>query len=711
MTLKEYEWKIRYRSDENNLLKDFYIPALERSILYQRAAGYFSTGSLVAAAKGIVRLIHNGGKMQLVVSPNFSEEDIKIIQKKGYIKREEIVSQALEREFQFSEESIIKRRIEAVSWMIAKGDLDLKVALPVRDGKVTRGIYHEKMGIFKDEEDNVMVFSGSINESQSAYVNNFESFDVQLSWESGRSEKLVRMKSIEFENLWRGNTNRLEVMPMPVAIKEKLLKLMPVFSPKIDPEEETGLTETHFQPREIEIKTPVHIELRQHQEKALNQWVENKGRGILQHATGSGKTITALNIAARLFNKSERLSIIVLAPQKHIVDQWNREAGKFGFNPILGYENTSSWYSQLNRDILSYNMGALKNFVFIATNSSFSRPRTQDLLKKIKGPLLIIGDEVHNLGARKLRKCFLDNAEFRLGLSATPDRWYDERGTNELYEYFGPMLKPPYGIKEAIDDGYLCKYMYYPHLVKLTDIEAEEYIEITEKISNCVKGDEFDDESEGNQILEILLMKRARMLGTASNKIKVLKEVVIPYRDSFFNLFYAGDGIVEGERQIEKTCQLLGRDPEVNMKIDRFTAEESTKDRRNVLERFEEKVLQGIVAIRCLDEGIDIPGTQRAFILASSTNPRQFVQRRGRILRNPSRDEHKIAEIHDFIVIPPSFENAEDLSPKVFNIERNLVKKEMRRFSEFAETAENGPQARKVILELRDSYNLLDFQV
>jgi DNA phosphorothioation system restriction enzyme len=711
MTLKEYEWKIRYRSDEDNLLNDFYIPALERSVLYQRAAGFFSTGSLVAAAKGIVRLIHNGGKMQLVVSPNFSEEDLKIIQE-GYIKREEIVSQALEREFLFSEESLTKRRIESISWMIAKEDLDLKIAIPVRDGKVTRGIYHEKMGIFRDEEDNMIVFSGSINESQSAYMNNFESFDVQLSWESGRSEKLVRMKCIEFENLWRSNTNRLEVIPMPEAIKEKLLKLIPEIIPKIDPEEEPKLPETHIQPRgRIDINTPVDVELRQHQEKALNQWVENKGRGVLQHATGSGKTITALNIAASLFNKSKRLSVIILAPQKHIVDQWYKEARKFGFNPILGYEKTSSWYNQLNRDILSFNMEALRNLVFITTNASFSSPRTQNLLKKIKGPLLIIGDEVHNLGAGKLRKCFLDNAQFRLGLTATPDRWYDEQGTSAVYEYFGSLLKPPYGIKEAIDDGYLCRYMYYPHLVELTEIEAEEYIEITEKISNCAKGGEIDDESESSQILQILLMKRARMLGKASNKINMLREIVMPYRDSFFNLFYAGDGIVEGERQIEKACQLLGLDSEIKMRVEKFTAEESIKERNIILERFTKKDLQGIVAIRCLDEGVDIPGTQRAFILASSTNPRQFIQRRGRILRNPNRDDQKIAEIHDFIVIPPSIKNADNLLPKVFNIERNLVKKEMTRFAEFAETAENGPQARKVILELRASYNLLDFQV
>jgi len=708
MNLKEHDWKIRYRSDNDDLLKEFYIPALERSIFYQRAAGYFSTGSLVAAAKGIVRLIHNGGKMQLVVSPNFSEEDIKAIQE-GYIKREEIISKVLERDFQVSEDDLLKQRIEAISWMIAKEDLDFKVALPVRDGKVTSGIYHEKMGIFKDADGNIMVFSGSINESQSAYMNNFESFDVQLSWESGRNEKLVRMKTIEFENLWSSNTNNLEIIPMPVAIKEKLLKLTPKVPPSIDPEEEIDLTRISIQSRKREIKTPDYIELRQHQKTALDQWVENKGRGVLQHATGSGKTITALNIATSLYGKSKRLSIIVLAPQKHIIDQWNEEAKNFGFSPILGYEKTDNWYEQLHRDILSYNMEALRSFVFITTNSSFSMPHTQDLLRKIKGPLLIIGDEVHNLGAKKLSNCFLDNAQFRLGLSATPDRWYDDQGTNKVYEYFGPMLKPSYGIQEAIKDGYLCRYMYYPHLVELTEIEADEYIEITKKISQCSRGGKLDDESESSKILQALLIKRARILGNASNKLEVLKKVVKPYRESFFNLFYAGDGVVEDERQIDKVCQLLGLDSEVQMRIDRFTAEESTEERRNILERFEKKDLQGIAAIRCLDEGVDVPATQRAFILSSSTNPRQFIQRRGRILRNPNKDENKVAEIHDFIVVPPNSENATNLVTDIFNVERNLIKRELIRFAEFAETADNGPQARKIILELLDTYNLLDF--
>jgi superfamily II DNA or RNA helicase len=352
-------------------------------------------------------------------------------------------------------------------------------------------------------------------------------------------------------------------------------------------------------------------------------------------------------------------------------------------------------------------MEALRNFVFITTNASFSMPRTQDLLKKIKGPLLIIGDEIHNLGARKLRKCFLDNAQFRLGLSATPDRWYDEQGTSKVYEYFGPMLKPAYGIQEAIEDGYLCRYMYYPHIVELTEVEADEYVEITKKIAKCSRGGEFDDELE--DILEALLIKRARILGNASNKLKELKEVVKPYRESFFNLFYAGDGIVDDERQIDKVCQLLGMDSDIQMKIDKFTAKESTEERKNILERFEKKDLQGIAAIRCLDEGVDVPATRRAFILSSGTNPRQFIQRRGRILRNPNKDENKVAEIHDFIVVPPNFENAKNLMTDVFNVERNLISKELIRFDKFAETADNGPQARKIILELLDSYNLLDF--
>ena len=236
MKLKDYNWKIRYRSSESNLLKEFYIPALERAVLYQRAAGFFSTECLIIAARGIAHLIRNEGKMQLVVSPNFSEEDIRIIES-GYRQKEEIIEEALGREFIVTEESLVKNRLESISWMIAENLLDIKIALTKKNGKTSRGLFHEKVGIFIDDDDNFITFSGSSNESGGGYIYNFESFDVQRSWEQGLSEELAVIKRGEFEELWLGETANLEIVSMPKAIKDKLLEMRPKSKPIRDIEE------------------------------------------------------------------------------------------------------------------------------------------------------------------------------------------------------------------------------------------------------------------------------------------------------------------------------------------------------------------------------------------------------------------------------------------------------------------------------------------
>jgi superfamily II DNA or RNA helicase len=704
MNLKEYDWKIRYRSGIDNLLTAFYIPALERAVLYQRAAGYFSTECLIIAARGIVNLIRNNGKMRLVVSPNFSEEDIKIIES-GYKQKEDILADVLNRQFVISEETLVQNRIEAISWMISENLLDIKIAIPKKNGKVTRGLYHEKVGIFTDEEGNFITFSGSSNESGGGYIYNFESFDVQRSWEKGLSEKLSEIKKREFEDLWSGKTANLEILNMPEAINEKILKMRPKSKPLIEAEEASPNRETVASVARKEIALPEHIQLRPHQLEASDKWFKNNNRGILQHATGSGKTITALNIAVNLLKKSSGVAIVILCPQKHIVDQWNKEARKFGFLPILGYQNSADWIDQLNHAILHHNMGILKNFMFITTNASFSMTKTQELLGKIKKDFLVIGDEVHNLGADSLRRCLVDNADCRLGLSATPERWYDKEGTNAIYEYFGGLLDPEYGIKEAIADGYLCRYVYHVNVVELTDEEADEYYEISQKISRIANFDKNEIENCGNDSLKILLSQRARLIGKAENKIKMLRAISKAYKDTTFNLFYCGDGKIEDERQIELVCKMLGL--EIGMAVEKFTADEGKTERQDILSRFKKQKTQGLVAIKCLDEGVDVPDTQRAFILASSSNPRQFIQRRGRVLRSTA-NKNKIAEIFDFIVVPPDVKNAKKRDATLFNIERRLVRRELMRFVEFAETAENEIEARGKLLELKKIYNLLD---
>ncbi len=337
--------------------------------------------------------------------------------------------------------------------------------------------------------------------------------------------------------------------------------------------------------------------------------------------------------------------------------------------------------------------------------------RTQDLIRTLSGNVIIIGDEVHNLGAEKIRKCLPENIPFRVGLSATPERWHDKEGTEELYRYFGSLIKPIYGIAEAIRDGHLCRYYYYPHLIELTNVEAEEYHALSKRISSLSSFMSVDDDSYGeDNVLKKLLIKRARLLGKCKNKLNKIrdlaKELVEKNEESKFNLFYCGDGKIEDERQIELVCKILGN--EVGLNIDRFTAAENLKKRQQILGRFKEGSLDGLVAIKCLDEGVDIPDIKRAYILASSTNPRQFIQRRGRVLRTSKHDKNKIAEIHDFIVIPHDIEHIKQQDVEVFNVERRLLKRELERFSEFTKTAENGPAAELKLRNIKKIYNLLD---
>ena len=301
-----------------------------------------------------------------------------------------------------------------------------------------------------------------------------------------------------------------------------------------------------------------------------------------------------------------------------------------------------------------------------------------------------------------------NNAKYRLGLSATPERWFDEAGTDYIYEYFGqPVCKLT--LSDAIRLGALTKYLYYVHTIGLDEDESDAYFEITNRIGQLIASGHqkiTDDSTVASQALKILLLKRARLIASARQKLAELRNVVAPMRTSTHNLFYCGDGMVERtdgttQRQLEAVVGLLGLD--LRMRVDSYTAETSIEKRADLTRRFAEGELDGLVAIRCLDEGVDIPATKRAFILASSTNPRQFIQRRGRVLRKAPGKDH--AEIHDFVVVP---ETESGTDPAVFDVERSLFRKELLRIVEFAHIAENGHDVMAQLLPLRKRFNALD---
>lgn len=450
-------------------------------------------------------------------------------------------------------------------------------------------------------------------------------------------------------------------------------------------------------------RMPSHLTLRPYQEQAINNWFANRGRGILKMATGTGKTITALAIATQLYQKISLQVLIVVCPYRHLVTQWGRECEKFAFQPILAFENVNAWQNQLSTILYNIHSGNKKFISIITTNSTFISDSFQSQLKYFPEKTLIIGDEAHHLGSPKLEKSLPKNFGLRLALSATPERYFDSQGTTAILDYFGQVLQPELTLANAIQQGALARYLYYPILVELTESESRDYVKLTSKIGWALLLSEKRNVKIEKEDLTALLMQRSRLIASAKNKLTALKKLMLNRLQTTHTLFYCGDGWVEKNnisnlRQMEAVVKVLGS--ELGYRVNTYTSETSIKTREKLRKQFENGELQGLVAIRCLDEGIDIPAIKNAVILASSQNPRQFIQRRGRILRPHSSKER--ATLFDMIVLPP------DMGRSTLAIERNLLKKELKRFLEFADLADNAGEARVKLLSIQKKYGLLD---
>jgi DNA phosphorothioation system restriction enzyme len=445
-------------------------------------------------------------------------------------------------------------------------------------------------------------------------------------------------------------------------------------------------------------KIPANLELRDYQNTAIISWFRNRGRGTLKMATGSGKTITALAIASELYEAIDLQVLLVICPYRHLVNQWQREAEKFNLKPVLAYESVHSWQSQLSTELYNVQAGNQKFVTILTTNSTFISEGFQSQIKFFPEKTLIVGDEAHNLGSSRLEEMLPRSLGLRLALSATPERYFDEEGTDAIIDYFGQILQPEFTLADAIEKGALVKYFYYPVFVELTANEAFLYAKLTQKIGWALNK---NSNLNSNETLTNLLMQRSRLVGAATNKIPALQALMQQRLDSHHTLFYCGDGYVENytanyRRQVQAVTHLLGK--QLGYRVATYTAETSLEEREKIRQQFESGYLQGLVAIRCLDEGVDIPAIQNAIILASSGNPRQFIQRRGRILRPyPGKEQ---ATLFDMIVMPP------ELDRDTWEVERNLLRKELKRFLEFAQLAINCQEAEGKLLEIQEKYSL-----
>lgn len=687
MSFLDVDIKTEYRSLIDDMVKDFYTPLLNEATIYKRAVGFFSSSALIEISKGISGLIKNGGKIQLVASPKLSEDDIEAIEK-GFEKRKEIIENCIERSFEEPNNIYEERRLNLLANLIANGQLDIKIAFLEEENSI--GMFHEKMGIMTDTENNTIAFTGSMNESKNAFSHNYESIDVFCSWDHDKDR--VFAKESAFTSIWSDCEPHIKTIDFPEVAKEKLEKYKKDshFDFEIDYDESSQIQTNVLEPRFF--KAPTSIEFYDYQVEAVNNWIANDCTGVFDMATGSGKTYTALYGLCRLSEKlNNNLVAVIVAPYQHLVEQWVEDIQSFGVEPIICYSNYApKWKNYFGDAVNAYNTGVLQNFCVIATNATFATDDFQKNLKRLKNQFCFVVDEAHNFGAKNLSRLLPQNAQYRLALSATIERFRDPDGTEKLYNYFGTICKS-FTLADAIRSNFLTPYYYHPILITLTDEELKEYQDLTLKIIKC--GGASEENGNNNPAVELLLLKRARIVAGAHNKIDALLTAIKPFKDERHMLVYCGatkydrqdiDDLSE-VKQIEEITKLLYK--EHKFKVRKFTSEEDKYERSEIKQMFTDGDLQIITAIKCLDEGVNIPAIKKAFILASSTNPKEYIQRRGRVLRKAKDKDY--AEIYDFITIPRELNEIQYCNAQEIKLEISLVKKEIERMMDFAETSRN----------------------
>ncbi len=738
-------------SSDISIGRDFIAPLLGLSAKYDRGVGYFSSGWLRISSDGMAAFARAGGRARWVTSPILAESDWDALFSGEQAKVDAALKESLARSITDLQATLEHDTLTALSWMVADGILDFRLAVPRE--KLAGGEFHDKFGIFTDSAGNRVSFNGSYNDSIQG-SRNYESIKVFCEWEPAFAP-LVEADARRFEKLWNNEDPNVRIYPLPDAAREQILKLRPSDRPYprppwVEPEPSSATVPapvtvapsvplppapdvppvptsvtypTTLGDNEIDaavaegpcaanqrLSLPKGLDIREYQREAIRAWGANQGCGIFAMATGTGKTITALTLATKVAerNAGRPFAVIVLCPYINLCRQWEGEFLLFGVNAVGCYEGRSRWEVLFDEAHQRLHAGLGKMSAFVVSNATFLTDTFQSRLRsRLSGQsvtYLIIADEAHNLGAKRIQQCLPPEISLRLALSATPDRHHDPEGTKAIFDYFGKIVYT-FPLARAIAEGYLTPYEYHPILVTLSPEEAQQYWDITRELSRFFPSEEGGELGEGAMRL---LIKRARLIGAAADKLTQLDALLtrLPEKPRR-SLYYCGDGRVtdhvaaDNKRQIEAVAQLLGN--QHNLRVRTFTYQEKTAEREDILRDLRSGFLDGVVAIRCLDEGIDLPALETGFLLASSSNPRQFVQRRGRLLRKaPGKDK---ATIYDFVVVPPPMDG--DVNDAAFNLERRLFQGELRRITEFCQTALNGYAALETLAPLRKHYNLL----
>lgn len=698
MSFKDLTVELRYRSNEHNIPKDFLCPVLEQTVMYKRAAGYFSTTALVSLSRGLYSMAsHNDCHIQLICSPRLSEEDILAIQH-GYDLREAI-NKSLLLEMEKPVRIYEEERLNLIATLIAEGKLDIKLAYMEDDNGIN--VYHEKIAVFVDQDGNRIAYSGSMNESENGMEENFESFFTFCSWNGG--EQQTSLAERDFDQMWEDNTSKIRVIPFPEAVVNKLLAYK---KDKLEPNMDSlqyAYEEEKEKLHPSVFNVPSFVSLREYQTQAVLEWKKQGYHGIFSMCTGSGKTFTGLAAMCMLGKiKKDALAVFIICPYIHLVSQWEEELWDWNFMPIICHSQAQDkrWYDKLLRRYRRFKNEGVP-FICITTVDTFCGDQIQSIISNMTSDMnvLFMADECHNLGAKSVSRLLPEKIRYRIGMSATVQRHMDKKGTQSLLDYFGKECIE-YTLEDGIRDGVLSHYEYHPVPVFLEEDELLLYIELTNRLKKFIIIE--DGKTKISEAGKQILFKRSRILAGARQKADVLLELMKRYENDDSILVYCGATTVwDDENGAGKQVDIItGRlKKELGMSVRRFTSQENLEERQEIKRYFKTGQYQVITAIRCLDEGVNIPGIKTAFILASSRNPKEFIQRRGRLLRKSDNKEKAV--IYDFVTLPRQLE---DILPMNFESDRSIIIGELFRMQEFAGLSDNPYEAEKIMTDIMLAY-------
>lgn len=745
----------RYKSRTEWEPIGFFSDCLCNATRFDLKLGFFSTSAINVLADGFATFLYNGGRMRLIINDILSEQDKDVIEKATI---SETIIPAISLDDIATLKNTLSERgqhfFDCIAWLIKNNRIEIKVIVP-KDGN---GISHTKCGLFADAT-NKVAFDGSCNFSRTALIENHESITAFCDWDSVSDKYKIEDLEGDFlrtfkeeddsvkyldatairtsistnfpdksiKDLLQDEVELLSVNSMsdyPISVKralqhakEKVLKVIQ----RIE-EEKVKTIEESKNPR-----FPYYSGPRNYQVQAFENWKNNNQKGLFAMATGTGKTLTSLNCLLQIYNKTNCYKAIILVPTITLVEQWEGECKKFNFNNIVKVcSKYPQWQTEIDRIKLKETMDSSSaSYIIISTYASFVRDKVFPVLNSFpKKRLLFIADEAHNMGSgRMMDKIGGIPYLRRIGLSATPKRQFDDDGNRQLYEFFGSskQFTFEYSMQEAIDNGFLCRYYYYPHIVRLTDTEMAEYMEISRKLAKMYSSTKKDFK-KGDDILKILLLKRKRIIHKAINKEEVFRQIVNGRYTEKGNLKYTlvyapeGNRIDDNSSDIYDTVEVIGDDEETNHIIDKYTQivqeispittvkkfTSDSSDRDKILSDFANGDLEVLTSMKCLDEGVDVPRSELAIFCASTGNPRQFIQRRGRILR--THKDKKYAYIHDLVVVPEISSASE-----TFEMERSLLEGELIRVRDFALMSENAHISIQQLKDILEYYNLSIF--